>query len=139
MHNASARVLLKGYKMTRKEIERIVSDDKWVKIKYESDVSRGEFIVKDSFFNKQLKKFKRLLKNCEFHVIYDYQLTYEEIVFMDEEYQYCCNKLKRLYNELERAKNKCNAMSIKDLKELITIYETHKEMRKLELKGKLYE
>lgn len=98
--------------MTKQQKEEVVLDTTYIKIIFNSNISKGSLILKSKFFELNIKKITKLLKDCEWHIIKDYKLNLEETLSFDQEYQDCLKQIKRLmgyrnyyiyHNDLETA------------------------------------
>lgn len=89
--------------MTKKELNQIQQDTKWIKISFLTPYSKGEMIMKESFYQKNMKKIEKKLSNY-YWIDYDYHLTLGEFILMDEEHQRIENHIKTLGRYLDTAR-----------------------------------
>lgn len=82
--------------MTKQQKQEIILDTTYIKIIFNSNISKGSLILKSKFFELNIKKITKLLKDCEWHIIKDYQLNLEETLSFNQEYQECVKNIKRL-------------------------------------------
>lgn len=82
--------------MTKQQKEEVILDTTYIKIIFNSNISKGSLILKSKFFELNIKKITKLLKDCEWHIIKDYKLNLEETLSFDKEYQECVKHIKRL-------------------------------------------
>lgn len=64
---------------------KCINDTEYVKITYTSSFSSGCLLFKKSFYELNIKRIDRLLKKCDYRIINDYQITFDEFVSLDEE------------------------------------------------------
>lgn len=71
--------------MTNAEIDKIVNDDKWVKIYFMTHCGQGHLLIKNSLYEKRIRKIEKSLKGLISCIDYDYHLSLEEVMNFDEE------------------------------------------------------
>ncbi len=59
---------------------KYIMDNRWVRIDYISASTRGYYIMKESVYNDNQKKFDKLLKDCAYTKRFDYQITMMDVV-----------------------------------------------------------
>lgn len=89
--------------MKKAELEQIKNDNHWIKISFLTPYSKGEMIMKESFYQKNMKKIEKKLSNY-YWIDYDYHLSLGEFILMDEEHQRIENYIKYQGRFLDRAR-----------------------------------
>ena len=71
--------------MTNAEYDKIINDDKWVKIYFMTHCGQGHLLIKNSLYEKRIRKIEKSLKGLISCIDYDYHLTLDEVLGFDEE------------------------------------------------------
>ena len=71
--------------MTNAEYDKIINDDKWVKIYFMTHCGQGHLLIKNSLYEKRIRKIEKSLKGLISCIDYDYHLSLDEVLGFDEE------------------------------------------------------
>ena len=71
--------------MTNAEYDKIVNDDKWVKIYFMTHCGQGHLLIKNSLYEKRIRKIEKSLKGLISCIDYDYHLSLDEVLGFDVE------------------------------------------------------
>lgn len=71
--------------MTNAEYDKIINDDKWVKIYFMTHCGQGHLLIKNSLYEKRIRKIEKSLKGLISCINYDYHLTLDEVLAFDTE------------------------------------------------------
>ena len=121
--------------MTKKELNQIQQDTKWIKISFLTPYSKGEMIMKESFYQKNMKKIEKRLSNY-YWIDYDYHLSLGEFILMDEEHIKLENHIKRLGYSLDHSRRVGDTLYEQKLLNSIEIYSNLLLERELQLQEK---
>lgn len=71
--------------MTNVEYDKIINDDKWVKIYFMTHCGQGHLLIKNSLYEKRIRKIEKSLRGLISSIDYDYHLTLDEVLGFDTE------------------------------------------------------
>lgn len=71
--------------MTNAEYDKIINDDKWVKIYFMTHCGQGHLLIKNSLYEKRIRKIEKSLKGLISCIDYDYHLSLDEVLTFDTE------------------------------------------------------
>lgn len=87
--------------MTNAEIDKIINDDKWVKIYFMTHCGQGHLLIKNSLYEKRIRKIEKSLKGLVSCIDYDYHLSLDEYMSFDEELNKLYRRKRYLQHEIE--------------------------------------
>ena len=118
--------------MKKVELEQIKNDNHWIKISFLTPYSKGEMIMKESFYQKNMKKIEKRLSNY-YWIDYDYHLSLGEFILMDEEHIKLENHIKRLGYSLDHSRRVGDTQYEQSLLNDIEFYSNQLLERELQL------
>lgn len=81
--------------MKKKEYDLIYNSNKWIKITYKNMICSGSILMKEELLESKIKKVNKLLKGFEWHIEYNYILSFEEYCEHDDHYDSFVKDIKR--------------------------------------------
>ena len=81
--------------MNNKDYFKLLASSKWIKITYKDVNCSGSILMKEELLESKIKKINRLLKGFEWHIEYNYILTFEEYCEHDIQYNGLVKDIKR--------------------------------------------
>ena len=81
--------------MNNKDYFKLIASSKWIKITYKNWNCSGSILMKEELLESKIKKLNKLLKGFEWHIEYNYILTFEEYCDHDIQYNSFVKDIKR--------------------------------------------
>ena len=100
--------------MTNAEIDKIMNDDKWVKIYFMTHCGQGHLLIKNSLYEKRIRKIEKSLRGLISCIDYDYHLSLDEFMGFDPELNHLYRRKQYLQHEIEWYMDRCKDEQAKE-------------------------
>lgn len=122
--------------MNNKDYFKLLTSCKWIKITYKNWNCSGSILMKEELLESKIKKLNRLLKGFEWHIEYNYILTFEEYCDHDVHYNSFVKDIKRYKHYYEYYSRHQNEEYMNEYLKLINDSTNMLHTYELELKEK---
>lgn len=122
--------------MNNKDYFKLLLSSKWIKITYKNMICSGSMLMKEELLESKIKKINRLLKGFEWHIEYNYILTFEEYCDHDVQYNGIIKVIKRYKHYYEYYSQHQNEEYMNEYLKLINDSTNMLHTYELELKEK---
>lgn len=100
--------------MTNAEVDKIINDDKWVKISFMTHCSQGHLLIKNSLYEKKIRKIEKTLRGLVYFIDYDYHLNFEEYMNFDDELNVLYRKKRFYKSQIDWYMDRCKDEQAKE-------------------------
>lgn len=122
--------------MNNKDYFKLIASSKWIKITYKNWNCSGSILMKEELLESKIKKLNKLLKGFEWHIEYNYILTFEEYCDHDVQYNGLIKDIKRYKHYYEYYSHHQNEEYMNEYLKLINDSTNMLHTYELELKEK---